>query len=274
MPFRDAWTPEKYLKRVIRCSVRAGEKPPLLPEESLEIGPGDGTLLVCDAHVSGRSDYLGYLYRDGWTGGDPPRTRWAYEGDFPMDLGEAAPDYLEEMYRRTHRIPLYERTTKRCLLRETSETDLDAFYEIYRDPSVTAYMEDLFPEREREEAYTASYRENIYEIYGFGIWTVIRRDTREIIGRAGISFRPGYEDPELGFVIGARWQRMGYAFEVCSEILTGARERGFDRVLALVQPYNAPSRTLCEKLGMGPAGEVTEDGRTFVKYVFDFGAPM
>ena len=65
MPFRDAWTPEKYLKRVIRCSVRAGEKPPLLPEESLEIGPGDGTLLVCDAHVSGRSDYLGYLYRDG-----------------------------------------------------------------------------------------------------------------------------------------------------------------------------------------------------------------
>lgn len=166
-------------------------------------------------------------------------------------LGDMEPEYLERVYRRYQRIPWDILETKRCLLRESIEADVDAFYEIYKEPSITAYMENLFADREEQLAYIKDYREKVYEFYGFGIWTVIKKDTGEVIGRAGCSYREGFEDPELGFVIGVPWQRQGYAEEVCRGILEYAREYlGFSKIQAFVREGNQASLRLCEKLGM------------------------
>ncbi len=162
--------------------------------------------------------------------------------------------------------------TERCVVRETCEADLDAFYEIYAEPSITAFMEPLFEDRAKEEAYVASYRETIYGFYGYGIWTVIEKETGDIIGRAGITMREGYEEPEMGFCIGVPWQRKGYAYEVCKACLEYASETlEFDEVMALVQPGNVSSESLCRKLGMTERGEeVAEDGIKYRKYSVSF----
>ena len=166
------------------------------------------------------------------------------------DPEELEAEYIERVYRRLKGLPWYIMDTARCRIRETKPEDVEAFYRIYSDPSITKYMENLYPEKEEEKQYIQEYIDKIYTYYGYGVWTVIERQNGEVIGRAGFSNREGFEDPELGFIIGAPWQRKGYAMEVCQGVLRyGWTALYFSRVQALVAPGNVPSLRLCEKLG-------------------------
>ena len=80
-------------------------------------------------------------------------------------------------------------------------------------------MEGLYPDREQEREYIRQYIEKIYTFYEFGVWTVVERESGAVIGRAGFSYREGYNEPELGFIIGVPWQHRGYAEEVGRGIL-------------------------------------------------------
>lgn len=183
-------------------------------------------------------------------------------------MAELDADYLEKVYRRLNQLPWQIVTTPRCIIRETTEQDVDAFYRIYEKPAITRYMENLFAEREEEICYTRQYRENIYEFYGFGIWTVLLKETGEVIGRAGLTMREGFEEPELGFVIDVPWQRQGLAGEVCRAILDyGRKELLFTRVQALTEPENAASIALLRSLGFLPVSEYTEKNIRYLRFV-------
>lgn len=168
---------------------------------------------------------------------------------------------LDRIYRRLAGLPWDILETERLLVRETTMEDVDSFYRIYAEPSVTEYMENLPADRDEEIAYTRNYREKVYAFYGYGMWTVLEKAGGEVIGRAGISWREGYDLPELGFVIGVPWQGRGYALEVCEGILEYARETlEMKKVQALVRPGNERSVRLCGKLGFVPAGETVLEG--------------
>lgn len=180
---------------------------------------------------------------------------------FVEDLEEADRASLELIYRRLAGLPWDILETARCRVRETTVADVDSFYRIYAEPSITEHMENLFADRDEEIAYTKDYIEKVYAFYGYGMWTILEKESGEVIGRAGIIWREGYDVPELGFVIGVPWQGKGYAFEVCGAILTYAREElQMERVQALVQTGNEKSLQLCEKLGFVQDGKVWEDG--------------
>ncbi|MBD5514792.1 MAG: GNAT family N-acetyltransferase [Lachnospiraceae bacterium] len=170
-------------------------------------------------------------------------------------------------YRRLAGLPWEILRTKRCIIRETTEADVDSFYNIYAEPEITRYMEDLYEDREEELAYVAEYREKMYGFYGYGMWTVLTKEGT-VIGRAGISWREGFNLPELGFVIGVPWQGQGYAYEVCRAILDYAREElGFTQVQALVMEGNEKSAALCRKLGFRKGERVEEDGEQYDRYL-------
>lgn len=177
--------------------------------------------------------------------------------------------FFERVYRRLAGLPWEILETDRLLVRETTVEDADSFYEIYGQPSITAYMEALFEDRDEQIAYMESYIETVYAFYEYGMWTVLEKQSKAVIGRAGISRREGYDLPELGFVIGVPWQGRGYAFEVCAAILDYARrELEMTKVQALVRPGNEKSVKLCEKLGFSYRAETQADGvryRWFVK---------
>ena len=99
--------------------------------------------------------------------------------------------YFDRVYRRCKRLPWDILETPRCIIRETTVDDVDAFYDIYREPSITEYMEDLFTERQQEITYIQDYIKNVYEFYDFGVWSVVLKETGEVIGRAGLSYREG-----------------------------------------------------------------------------------
>lgn len=168
---------------------------------------------------------------------------------------------LDRIYRRLAGLPWKILETERLLVRETVVEDADRFYRIYEEPSVTAYMEALCEDKDEEIACIESYIEKVYAFYGYGMWTVLEKASGEVIGRAGISWREGYDLPELGFVIGVPWQGQGYALEVCEGILEYARETlEMEEIQALVRPGNERSVRLCGKLGLAPDGETLVEG--------------
>lgn len=175
-------------------------------------------------------------------------------------------EYLKKVYQRHAGEPWEIARTRRCLIRETTVEDVDAFYEIYKDKTITRFMEDLYEDRQREIEYTQDYIKNIYGFYGFGIWTVLEQGGR-VIGRAGVSMREGFSIPELGFLIAAPYQRQGYGFEVMSAVLRYAREElEIPHVQAFVKARNRASAGLCEKLGMVRQGETELSGGIFQRY--------
>ena len=66
------------------------------------------------------------------------------------DLEEIDAGYLEGIYRRLAGEPWEILRTKRLLVREQREEDLDSLYEINAHPDMTAYMEGLAVDREEE----------------------------------------------------------------------------------------------------------------------------
>lgn len=170
----------------------------------------------------------------------------------------------EEAYRRLAGLPWDILETERLKVRESTVPDVEDFYRIYAEPSITYYMEGLYQDPEEEKAYMEAYIKQAYGFYGYGLWTVMRKTDNRIIGRAGINVREGYVLPELGFVIERESQRKGYGLEVCRAILEYAKEElGFERVQALVQEENNASAALLERLGFEYERNVTEQGTEY-----------
>jgi len=175
--------------------------------------------------------------------------------------------YLERVYRRYVGLPWTILETDRLFVRESTEADTDVFFELYKEPEINRFMHDLALEREERIRSMERYRESMYGFYEFGIWTVILKETGEIIGRAGLDMHPGFPEPEIGFVIGKSWQGQGFAKEVCSGILEYAYDELFvEDVLAFAEPENVASRGLLAGLGFVPCGVHTEKGRYYIQY--------
>lgn len=214
------------------------------------IGKKEDTLYICDEsqkakQLQNENKNVIALLTDENSGEDFSFCKFAI-----MNAAECELAFFEGVLKRFLGLPWDILETDRCLVRETSVEDVDAFYELYSDKEITEYMEPLFEDRDEEIEYTKSYIKNVYEFYGFGMWTVLDKATGEVIGRAGVSYRDGYELPELGFMIGKKYQRQGLAYEVCNAILKYMLDNyAIDEVLIFIEPQNTPSILLAKKLG-------------------------
>lgn len=204
---------------------------------------------ICRIALKGKCSCIAYL------GGENKSfegVRYAIESLYNIDG-----NYLERICRRYAGLPWEILQTERCVIRETTTRDVDAFYEIYEEPSITAYMEGLYAEKEQEVNYIKSYIKNVYEFFEYGLWTVVEKQSGKIIGRAGISWREETETVELGYVIAKPFQGKGYAYEVCSAILEYTFEQlEIEQVAAYVKKENEASRALCRKLKFELKGEI------------------
>lgn len=233
----------------------------------------EGILYITDNSVMAKkliSDGCAVLIRlhDGNRDEDFSFCRYAYE-DPDYSGEEPDRDYLERIFRRCKGLPWDILETERCLVRETTVEDVKDFYRIYSNPSIVEYMEPLYEDPEEERSYARDYIDQVYAFYNFGMWTVVEKASGEVIGRAGIYYREGCELPELGFVIAAERQGKGLATEVCSAILQyGYEELNFDKILAFVQPGNAASHRVCEKLGMERVEPVVLQGQEYIAYLW------
>ena len=173
------------------------------------------------------------------------------------DITEVDMDSFVKVYQRYAGEPWKVLETQRLIVRETTVDDVDEFYRIYADPDMTKYMEGLFENPEDEKRYQKDYIDKVYGLMGFGVWTLVRKEDMRVIGRAGYSVRNGFDEPELGFLVGTEFQRQGYCMEALRAIMDYGRNMlMFDKVQTLVKAENAVSIHICEKLGFKKVDEV------------------
>lgn len=184
------------------------------------------------------------------------------------NLASCSTEYFETVYSRQKNIPLTVCVTERTVIREITVGDLTGLYEIYDDDEVRRYMEPLY-EYEEEKKYTENYINNMYEVYGYGMWLVTDRHTGEPVGRAGYGIRniDGEYYHELGYVIKREYRQKGLAYEVCGNILRYGREKyEIINPIIVTEEKNIPSRRLALKLGFREAGRTEMNEKEYVIY--------
>lgn len=146
------------------------------------------------------------------------------------------------------------RETERLIIRESLKGDFEQLYQISRETDSDTYTETMTEDyNEAKEGFFA-YIACQYRYYGFGLWSVVKKETGEIIGRCGLS--PVVDDispqgrVEIGYLISTNHRHSGYGYEACRSILNYAFEvLGCPEVMAVIHQDNYPSQKLAEKLG-------------------------
>lgn len=142
--------------------------------------------------------------------------------------------------------------TERLNLREISAADAGFILEVLNDPGFKRFVGDrgvrTVEEAARyiDERLAEGYRQN-----GFGLWLVEAKAEGAPAGICGLLTRKELNVVEVGYAFLPPFRGKGYAFEAASASLAHAREvLGLPRLHAIVNPDNAVSIRLLEKLGM------------------------
>jgi RimJ/RimL family protein N-acetyltransferase len=140
--------------------------------------------------------------------------------------------------------------TERLLLRPFEERDLQFYADICADPEVMRYLGDgrTFSRAEtwRQMAFFLGH----WQLRGYGFWAAVLKQTGTCIGRIGLHNPEGWPGLEVGWVLGRPWWGQGLATEGGRTALAYAfSQLGADHVISVIQPGNARSIRVAEKLG-------------------------
>jgi ribosomal-protein-alanine N-acetyltransferase len=157
-------------------------------------------------------------------------------------------------------------TTERLLIRPLTVADLVAMHAVFSDPLVMHYIPGGACDLDGSRTRLDSIRH--HEAHGFSKWAVVDGAGGAVIGDCGLKFLEGGQDIELGFHFARRYWGRGYATEAAQACLEwGLGELGRERIVAIVDPANAASVRVLEKIGMQRQGWSSHFGRYWHLYV-------
>lgn len=140
--------------------------------------------------------------------------------------------------------------TERLLLRPFSEADVEPLFALMQDADLMRYVGDRRVPTLQEAWRSVAGWIGHWTLRGYGQWAIEERGSREIIGRAGLINPRDWPGPEIGYLLGRRWWGHGYATEAAGVAMGwGFRTIGFDRLISLIDPANAPSIAVAGRLG-------------------------
>lgn len=145
--------------------------------------------------------------------------------------------------------------TERLRLRAHTAADLPACLPLWNDPIVTRFIGGR-PYTEEETWQRVQRYAGSWVLLGHGFWVIEEKSTGKLIGEIGIMDARRDIDPpfgdnrELGWALLPEVHGRGYASEALAAVLDWEKQVfNAPRVLALIDPDNAPSIRLAEKYG-------------------------
>src|SRR5687767_1475395 len=143
--------------------------------------------------------------------------------------------------------------TPRLILRQFRLDDGGAMEAVFGDAVVMRYGDGVRPPA-WVRSWIAGWVNEYYARWGFGAWAVVSKEAPVVIGYCGISRFPGRCAPgeaEIGFRLArAHWGR-GFATEAAAAVRDHALDRlRLPRLVALIDPSNAASARVAEKVGL------------------------
>ena len=145
-------------------------------------------------------------------------------------------------------------TTERLVLRPTLQEDLDGWAALMADEEASRFIGG-------PQARPAAWRgmasmAGSWALLGFGMFSLIERETGRWLGRIGPWTPLGWPGTEVGWGLHMDAQGKGYGVEAATAAIDYAFDvLGWTDVIHCIDPDNTPSQRLAERLGsrnLGP----------------------
>ena len=137
--------------------------------------------------------------------------------------------------------------TERLILRAPGEADLPAIT-AFRASDRTAFIGGPKDAMQVWDGFLMQIGH--WALRGYGWWIIEDRATGTVAGRTGVSFRPNYPEPELGWHIFDGFEGQGYAFEAALAARRHAQTAmGLGPLISMIDPENIRSLALAKRIG-------------------------
>lgn len=146
--------------------------------------------------------------------------------------------------------------TPRLILRAFTLDDVDAMYQLMTVPEVIRYVGNK-PAQSKQDVldYLHQHPLRDYQVYGYGRFACVCRETGQLIGFSGIKFLEELSETELGYRFLPQFWRKGLATEAGQAVIEFAQGLGLKRLVAVIHPQNQGSQQVATKLGFRLEGK-------------------
>jgi len=143
--------------------------------------------------------------------------------------------------------------TERLILRPPQIEDFDAYASLMNDPQAARFIGGPQVRAMAWRSFLASA--GAWMIQGFSMFSVIEKTSGQWIGRLGPWHPEGWPGTEVGWgLVRAAWGK-GYALEGATAAIDWAFEHlDWNEVIHSIDPANAPSQALAQRLGSACRG--------------------
>lgn len=140
--------------------------------------------------------------------------------------------------------------TPRLILRAFTLDDVDAMYQLMTVPDVIRYVGNKAATSKQDTLdYLQQHPLRDYQVYGYGRFACVWKETGQVIGFSGIKFLEEIQETELGYRFLPEYWRKGLATEAGSAVLEFAKTLGLSRLVAVIHPENEGSKQVALRLG-------------------------
>ena len=156
--------------------------------------------------------------------------------------------------------------TARLYLREMTEDDFDALYQVLADSDIMRHYPYAF-DKNRVKNWIERNTDR-YRVFGFGLWAVCLKETGEMIGDCGLTMQliKGQIKPEIGYHIRADKQRNGFAKEAAIAVRDWTfNNTPFNVVYSYMKHTNEPSAKTAISYSCRQVDEFLDDANEITK---------
>lgn len=150
--------------------------------------------------------------------------------------------------------------TERLFLREFTENDFDALFAVLGDKEVMEHYPNVFDEN-KVRAWIQRNLER-YQIFSFGLWAVVLKESGELIGDCGLTIQEigGKIKPEIGYHIRKDMQKKGYGSEAAKAVRDWTfQNTPFNIVYSYMKHTNVGSLLTAKSIGMKLVDEFPDE---------------
>lgn len=188
--------------------------------------------------------------------GNPP----VYDADMTLlSLEGLDGDFFEKVFRRHYNLPWTIAETERLIIRESTLKDFEGLLELYRDDSALRWIKDETfcsvndkqVDSSARSAGFAAYIRHQYSYYGYGLYTVLLKESNTIVARIGFGNREywGKVYLDFGYLVGRAYRNQGIASETALALAGGMEDlTGEKSATIFCHRDNIPSRRTAEKI--------------------------
>jgi RimJ/RimL family protein N-acetyltransferase len=155
--------------------------------------------------------------------------------------------------------------TERLRLRQCRPTDIEHFAVFFADEEMARYVGGAC---DRDDAWRRmAVIVGHWTLRGYGMWALEEKATGAFAGCAGLWFSDGWPELELGWWLMRNMQGRGYATEAALRTRHYAYDvLGADTLVSYIDPDNAASKRVAERLGAAFEGIIQLNGQPACAY--------